>query len=125
VWSSRGDTVAALDELQRRAADPRVDRLCAAVGAAHVFDGDGAAALVRLRHAAREDARHDRELERHRAAVRAAAWLALVPVAAITSGHLSGTAAALGLGAAVCAWLGVVVARPRGVRVHLDRGLRS
>jgi hypothetical protein len=125
VWSSRGDTVAALDELRRRAADPRVDRLCELVGAVHVLDGDGAALLARLRAAAQRDVRRDRELERHAAAVRSAAWLALVPVAASVSGHLPAAVAALAIGAALCAWLGVIVARPRGARVHLDRGLHS
>ena len=121
VWSSGGDAVAALDELRRHAADSRFDRLCESVAAVHAFDGDGAATLARLRADARHDARRDRELERRRSAVRCAAWLALVPVAAVASGRLTAGPALLALSAAVCGWRGVAATGPRRGRVFGGR----
>jgi hypothetical protein len=117
VWSSGGDAVAALTELQHGAADPRLDRLCETLAAVHAFDGDGAAVLARLRSDARHDARRDRELERQRSAVRCAAWLALAPVTAVVSGRLTAGPALLAIVAATCAWLGVAATRSRHVRV--------
>jgi len=117
VWSSGGDAVAALGELQHRAADPLFDRLCETVAAVHALDGAGAAVLARLQADVRHHARHDRELERQRWVVRCAAWAALAPVGAVLAGRLPPGAALVTVAAALCAWLGVIATRPGRVRV--------
>lgn len=117
VWRTNGEDGAALRELQHRAADPRVDRLCESVRAVHIFDGDVNALLARLRATALDDARRDRELKRLRSALRFAAWTALLPIAAMMSGRLAADAAALAVGAATWAWTAVAVTGARQARV--------
>jgi Flp pilus assembly protein TadB len=110
VWSSRGDARASLRELRRVAADPRVDRLGAAVDAVHALGGDATDVLARLRASAVNDARRERELARVLATTRCAAWLALIPVVFVASGHLAAAPATLAVAAAVVAWSVVAVA---------------
>jgi hypothetical protein len=117
VRRTSGDGITTLGELQQRAEDPRIDRLCAMVGAVHTFDGDATAVLAQLRAAAVEDARYDRELERARSGLRFAAWVALLPVAAAAWGRLPADAAALAVGAAGWAWTAVLVTGTNDARV--------
>jgi Flp pilus assembly protein TadB len=117
VRRTSGDAIAALGELQHRVVDPRIDRLCEVAGAVHTFDGDVTAVLAHLRAAALDDARHDRELERARSALRFAAWVALLPVVAAAWGRLPAVAAALAVGAAAWAWTAVLVTGTRDARV--------
>jgi hypothetical protein len=121
VWTSTGDAAAALRELQRRARDPRVDRLCEIVVAVHTLDGDGAVVLERLRGSAVEDARRDRELARARSAARLAGWLMLLPVALVAGGGVPSGRGASGVVAAcvvVCAGMVVATLR-RSARVRV------
>ena len=116
VWHASGDAVAALSELQHRAGDPRIDRLCETISAVHRFDSDATTVLTRLRTAALDDARRDRELERLRSGLRFAAWVTLMPVVAMAV-RTAADAAAPAVGAAAWAWTAVAVTGARGARV--------
>lgn len=118
VWTSSGDTDAALRELRRAAGDPRMERLCALLLAAHTFDGDVAAVLARMRRRAAADAQRDRQLDRARSVVRFAARSALLPVVVVASGRLGTAPAAVALVSAAIAWAATALAlRSTGVRV--------
>lgn len=103
VWRATGDPAAALRALARRAADPDVDRLCDAALLAHVLDTDAVVALRGLRAVAPITAAHGRQLARSGAAGRAAARVALAPLAAVAAGQVTAVAAWLAVGAAIVA----------------------
>jgi len=119
VWSSTGDAAAALRVLQESAADPRVDRLCEAVVAVHMLDGDAAALLERLRASAVDDARRDRELGRVRSAARLAGWLAPLPAVVVALGGGPSGVAVVGIAAACAVACAVVATTRRSSRVRV------
>jgi hypothetical protein len=118
VWRTSGDPVVGIRALQRTVADRRLDRICRTVEAVQALDGDAGAALARLAATAAADAARDRRRRRHLRSLHCAAWLALAPVVAVTTGHLGAAAGAIAVAAAVTAWGAWFVASTAdGVRV--------